>query len=40
MVKLQREVWELKRVHLATSTIWTWLRDEGLRGQRHQTWFD
>lgn len=43
------ELWTLERlqcefkvregVHLSDSTIWTWLRDEGLHWKRQQTWF-
>ncbi len=37
--KLQREFEEREGVHLSDSTIWTWLRDEGLHWKRQQTWF-
>jgi transposase len=43
------EVWTLKRlqsafkeregVHLSDSTIWEWLKNEGLRWKRQQSWF-
>ncbi len=37
--RLQREFKEREGVHLSDSTIWTWLRDEGLHWKRQQTWF-
>jgi transposase len=43
------ELWTLERLqiafrertgtHLSDSTIWTWLRDEGLEWKRQQSWF-
>ena len=43
------ELWTLKRlqsafkeregIHLSDSTIWEWLRNEGLRWKRQQSWF-
>ena len=37
--RLQREFKAREGVHLSDSTIWTWLRDEGLHWKRQQTWF-
>jgi transposase len=37
--RLQREFEEREGVHLSDSTIWTWLRDEGLYWKRQQSWF-
>jgi hypothetical protein len=37
--RLQREFKTREGVHLSDSTIWTWLRDEGLHWKRKQTWF-
>lgn len=37
--RLQREFKARGGVHLSDSTIWTWLRDEGLHWKRQQTWF-
>lgn len=37
--RLQREFKARAGVHLSDSTIWTWLRDEGLHWKRQQTWF-
>jgi transposase len=37
--RLQREFKAREDVHLSDSTIWTWLRDEGLHWKRQQTWF-
>lgn len=37
--RLQREFEEREGVHLSDSTIWTWLRDEGLQWKRQQSWF-
>jgi transposase len=37
--RLQREFEEREGVHLSDSTIWTWLRDEGLHWKRQQSWF-
>ncbi len=37
--RLQREFKAREAVHLSDSTIWTWLRDEGLHWKRQQTWF-
>lgn len=37
--RLQREFQARGGVHLSDSTIWTWLRDEGLHWKRQQTWF-
>lgn len=37
--RLQRAFEEKTKVHLSDSTIWTWLRDEGLVWKRQQTWF-
>jgi transposase len=37
--RLQREFKEREGIHLSDSTIWTWLRDEGLHWKKQQTWF-
>jgi transposase len=37
--RLQREFQVRQGVHLSDSTIWTWLRDEGLHWKCQQTWF-
>ena len=37
--RLQRAFEAEHRVHLSDSTIWTWLKDEGLVWKRQQTWF-
>ncbi|MGC4108693.1 MAG: helix-turn-helix domain-containing protein [Thermomicrobiales bacterium] len=37
--RLQRAFEEREGVHLSDSTIWTWLRDEGLQWKRQQSWF-
>lgn len=37
--RLQLAFEEKTQVHLSDSTIWTWLRDEGLVWKRQQTWF-
>lgn len=37
--RLQREFKAHEGVHLSDSTIWTWLRDEGLHWKRQQSWF-
>lgn len=37
--RLQRAFEEREGVHLSDSTIWTWLRDEGLHWKRQQSWF-
>jgi transposase len=37
--RLQREFKARAGVHLSDSTIWTWLRDEGLDWKRQQSWF-
>ena len=36
--RLQRAFEAEHRVHLSDSTIWTWLKDEGLVWKRQQTW--
>jgi transposase len=37
--RLPREFKASGGVQLSDSTIWTWLRDEGLHWKRQQTWF-
>jgi transposase len=37
--RLQRAFEARHGVHLSGSTIWTWLRDEGLVWRRQQSWF-
>ena len=37
--RLQRAFEQRHGVHLSDSTIWTWLRDEGLVWKRQQSWF-
>ena len=37
--RLQRAFAQRTGVHLSDSTIWTWLRDEGLVWKRQQSWF-
>jgi transposase len=37
--RLQRAFEARTGVHLSDSTIWTWLRDEGLVWKRQQSWF-
>jgi transposase len=37
--RLQRAFEAEHHVHLSDSTIWTWLKDEGLVWKRQQTWF-
>ena len=37
--RLQTAFEEKEGVHLSGSTIWTWLRDEGLDWKRQQSWF-
>jgi transposase len=37
--RLQQAFREQTGVHLSDSTIWTWVRDEGLQWKRQQTWF-
>ena len=37
--RLQRAFHARHGVHLSDSTIWTWLRDEGLVWKRQQSWF-
>lgn len=37
--RLQRAFRARHGVHLSDSTIWTWLRDEGLVWKRQQSWF-
>ena len=37
--RLQRAFEAQTGVHLSDSTIWTWLKDEGLVWKRQQTWF-
>jgi len=37
--RLQRAFEARHGVHLSDSTIWTWLRDEGLVWRRQQSWF-
>lgn len=37
--RLQRAFEARHGVHLSDSTIWTWLRDEGLVWKRQQSWF-
>jgi transposase len=37
--RLQHAFEQRHRVHLSDSTIWTWLRDEGLVWKRQQSWF-
>jgi transposase len=37
--RLQRAFEAAHHVHLSDSTIWTWLKDEGLVWKRQQTWF-
>lgn len=37
--RLQRAFAERTGTHLSDSTIWTWLRDEGLVWKRQQSWF-
>jgi len=37
--RLQRAFAARHGVHLSDSTIWTWLRDEGLVWKRQQSWF-
>jgi transposase len=37
--RLQRAFEAAHHVHLSDSTIWEWLRDEGLVWKRQQTWF-
>ncbi len=37
--RLQRAFQARHGVHLSDSTIWTWLRDEGLVWRRQQSWF-
>jgi transposase len=37
--RLQRAFEARTGVHLSDSTIWTWLRDEGLVWRRQQSWF-
>lgn len=37
--RLQRAFKEQTGTHLSDSTIWTWLRDEGLVWKRQQSWF-
>jgi len=37
--RLQRAFEKKTGIHLSDSTIWTWLRDEGLVWKRQQTWF-
>lgn len=37
--RLQREFKDREDLHLSDSTIWTWLREEGLHWKRQQTWF-
>ena len=37
--RLQRAFEARHGIHLSDSTIWTWLRDEGLVWKRQQSWF-
>lgn len=37
--RLQREFKQREGVHLSDSTIWTWLKEEGLHWKRQQSWF-
>lgn len=37
--RLQRAFQQRHGVHLSDSTIWTWLRDEGLVWKHQQSWF-
>jgi transposase len=37
--RLQHAFEAAHHVHLSDSTIWTWLKDEGMVWKRHQTWF-
>ena len=37
--RLQRAFEAAHGVHLSDSTIWTWLKEEGLVWKRQQTWF-
>ena len=38
--RLQTAFVEQEQINLSTSTIWTWIRAEGLVWKRQQTWFD
>ena len=37
--RLQRSFRERKQLHLSKSTIWEWLKNEGLEWKRQQSWF-
>src|SRR5215212_6674404 len=37
--RLQQAFFEQEAIHLADSTIWTWVEAEGLRWKRQQSWF-
>lgn len=37
--RLQRAFKEREGVHLSDSTIWEWIREEGLKWKRQQSWF-
>ncbi len=38
--RLRTAFFEQEQIKLSTSTIWTWIRAEGLVWKRQQTWFD
>jgi len=37
--RLQEAFLEREKVHLAVSTIWEWVEEEGLRWRRQESWF-
>lgn len=39
LLRLQTAFEEREGIHLSDSTIWEWLRDEGLDWKRQQSWF-
>jgi len=39
LIRLQAAFEEREGIHLSDSTIWEWLRDEGLDWKRQQSWF-
>ena len=39
LVRLQTAFRERTGIHLSDSTIWEWLKEEGLRWKRQQSWF-
>jgi transposase len=39
LIRLQTAFEEREGIHLSDSTVWEWLRDEGLDWKRQQSWF-